>query len=172
MPVPPWGPAEAGTPNAELLYRASRQPQTPDARRQIEDEDEEEGKTSNIEHRTSNLKTSLPAGRRKGQARRLCHLGDRLKPGHQTSNIQHRTSNIQFEDKSSGGAPKGTGETPVPPWGPAEAGTPNAERRYRASGHSTLNFQLHPECLRGSTRNRLVIFPTSAAGTWSMQENK
>jgi hypothetical protein len=89
MPVPPWGPAEAGTPNAELRYRASRQPQTPDSRPRIEDEneDEEEGKTSNIEH---------------------------------------RTSNFQFEDKSSGGAPKGTGETPVPPWGPAEAGTPNA----------------------------------------------
>jgi len=36
-----------------------------------------------------------------------------------TSNIEHSTSNFQFEDKSSGGAPKGTGEAPVLPWEPA-----------------------------------------------------
>jgi hypothetical protein len=35
----------------------------------------------------------------------------------QAFNIQHSTFNIQFED-AFGEVPKGTGETPVPPWEP------------------------------------------------------
>jgi hypothetical protein len=37
-----------------------------------------------------------------------------------------QVSNFQFED-AFGGGPKDTGETPVPPWEPVEAGTPNIE---------------------------------------------
>ena len=64
-----------------------------------------EGGTFNVQH-SLNLKT-LSAGRRKGQARRLCSPG-------KTFNIQHSTLNAEFES-AFGGAPKGTGEAPVLP---------------------------------------------------------